>query len=76
MESLIDLKIDKSTIEAIFVDDCSTDQSVDIIKAYEKEYDLIKLIQLPENTGSPSEPRNIGMREAQGKYITLLDADD
>ncbi|RIO92871.1 glycosyltransferase family 2 protein [Staphylococcus haemolyticus] len=75
-ESLIDLKIDKSTIEAIFVDDCSTDQSVDIIKAYEKEYDFIKLIQLPENTGSPSEPRNIGMREAQGKYITLLDADD
>ncbi|MDN8825973.1 glycosyltransferase, partial [Staphylococcus aureus] len=44
IESLIDLKIDKSTIEAIFVDDCSTDQSVDIIKAYEKEYDFIKLI--------------------------------
>ncbi|WP_275126431.1 glycosyltransferase [Staphylococcus hominis] len=42
IESLIDLKIDKSTIEAIFVDDCSTDQSVDIIKAYEKEYDFIK----------------------------------
>ena len=36
---------------------------------YEKDYDFIKLIQLPENTGSPSEPRNIGMREAQGKYI-------
>ena len=35
----------------------------------------LKLIQLPENTGSPSEPRNIGMRGTR-KYITLLDADD
>ena len=68
--------MDKNNIEAIFVDDCSTDESVNIIKHYEKDYDFIKLIQLPENTGSPSEPRNIGMREAQGKYITLLDADD
>ncbi len=76
IESLIDLKMDKNNIEAIFVDDCSTDESVNIIKHYEKDYDFIKLIQLPENTGSPSEPRNIGMREAQGKYITLLDADD
>ncbi|MCG1718368.1 glycosyltransferase family 2 protein [Staphylococcus epidermidis] len=76
IESLIDVKMDKNNIEAIFVDDCSTDESVNIIKHYEKDYDFIKLIQLPENTGSPSEPRNIGMREAKGKYITLLDADD
>ena len=55
--------MDKNNIEAIFVDDCSTDESVNIIKHYEKDYDFIKLIQLPENTGSPSEPRNIGMRE-------------
>lgn len=54
--------MDKNNIEAIFVDDCSTDESVNIIKHYEKDYDFIKLIQLPENTGSPSEPRNIGMR--------------
>ena len=52
IESLIDLKMDKNNIEAIFVDDCSTDESVNIIKHYEKDYDFIKLIQLPENTGS------------------------
>ena len=44
--------MDKNNIEAIFVDDCSTDESVNIIKHYEKDYDFIKLIQLPENTGS------------------------
>ena len=63
--------MDKNNIEAIFVDDCSTDESVNIIKHYEKDYDFIKLIQLPENTGSPSEPRNIGMRRRH-RYIRYL----
>ena len=76
IESLINLEIDKDRIEAIFVDDCSTDRSVEMVKSYEKDYDFIRLIQLPENTGSPAEPRNVGIQEAQGKYITLLDADD
>ncbi|UDI77096.1 glycosyltransferase family 2 protein [Staphylococcus taiwanensis] len=76
INSLIDLKMDKNDIEAIFVDDCSTDNSVDIIKGYAKDYDFIQLIQLPHNTGSPSEPRNVGIEKAQGQYITLLDADD
>lgn len=76
IESLIDLKMDKSQVEAIFVDDCSTDQSVEIIQEYAKEHAFIQLIQLPHNTGSPSEPRNVGIEKATGKYITLLDADD
>lgn len=76
IESLINLNIDHSKIEAIFVDDCSTDSSVEIIENYVDKYDFIQIIKLPNNTGSPSEPRNIGMKEAKGKYLTLLDADD
>lgn len=68
--------MEHSKLEAIFVDDCSTDQSVAIIESYASQYDFIKFIQLPTNTGSPSEPRNIGIKEAKGKYIALLDADD
>ncbi|WP_323703717.1 glycosyltransferase family 2 protein [Mammaliicoccus sp. Dog046] len=76
IESLIHLKIDHKQIEAIFVDDCSTDRSLEIIESYAKDHDFIQIISLPSNTGSPSEPRNVGMKQATGKYITLLDADD
>lgn len=67
IESLINLNIDHSKIEAIFVDDCSTDHSVEIIESYVEKFEFIKIIKLPNNTGSPSEPRNIGMKEASGK---------
>lgn len=76
IESLINLKIDHNKIEAIFVDDCSIDNSVEIIESYANKYDFIQIIRLPKNTGSPSQPRNVGMKEAKGKYLTLLDADD
>lgn len=76
IESLINLNIDHNEIEAIFVDDCSTDSSLQIVKKYAEQYAFIKVIQLETNTGSPSTPRNVGIKEATGKYITLLDADD
>ncbi|MCD8872066.1 glycosyltransferase family 2 protein [Staphylococcus gallinarum] len=76
IQSLIDLKIDKSKIEAIFVDDVSTDNSYEILKRYETNYDFIRCIQLEENSGGPAEPRNIGIQESKGKYVTVLDADD
>src|SRR5699024_11233090 len=68
--------MEHSKLEAIFVDDCSTDRSVAMIESYARQCDFIKLIQLPTNAGSPSEPRNLGIKEAKGKYIALLDADD
>lgn len=76
IQSIIDLKIDKSIIEAIFVDDVSTDNSYKIIKEYAEEYDFIRCIKLSENTGGPAEPRNVGIQEANGEYLTILDADD
>lgn len=55
--------------EIILVDDGSTDQTLSIAS----EYDIRILRQA--NAG-PSKARNWGMKEAQGRYITLLDADD
>ncbi|MDW4145932.1 glycosyltransferase family 2 protein [Staphylococcus saprophyticus] len=76
VESINNLNINKEAIEAIFVDDCSSDQSLEIIEEFVAKYNFIKLIKLNENTGSPSEPRNVGINNAQGEYITFLDADD
>lgn len=76
IESINCLNIENEQVEAIFVDDCSTDSSVSIIESYQQKYDFLKLIKLDENTGSPAEPRNVGINLARGKYMTFLDADD
>ncbi|MCE4971767.1 glycosyltransferase family 2 protein [Staphylococcus chromogenes] len=57
IESLVHLK-KHEFVEAIFVDDCSTDDSLEIIKKYAAEYEMIQYVELSENTGGPAEPRN------------------
>ena len=62
--------------EMLVVDNCSTDASRDIVSDLAKEDPRIKLISSPSNSGSPARPRNMGIQNAKGKYIALLDADD
>lgn len=76
VESIENLEISKDKIEVLFIDDLSTDNSYEILKEYEKQNDFVKVIQLDVNSGSPSKPRNVGIKEAKGEYVTFLDADD
>ncbi len=62
-------------IEIICVDDASTDQSVDIIRYYQRLDNRIQLIQLSKNKGA-NFARNIALKKAQGKYVAILDGDD
>lgn len=61
--------------EMIIVDDMSPDRSNEIIQRYSKVDRRIKLIKLKENSG-PANARNIAIKEARGRYIAFLDADD
>jgi teichuronic acid biosynthesis glycosyltransferase TuaG len=61
--------------EMLIVDDCSTDNSKDIIKEYSDNDARIKLIALEKNVGA-AEARNIALRKAKGRYIAFLDSDD
>lgn len=62
--------------EVICVDDCSTDQTPQIIMELIKRDNRVKYLRLPKNSGGASEPRNAGMRMSRGKYIGFLDSDD
>lgn len=61
-------------MEIIVVDDKSTDDSLNIAKKYEKCAN-VKVITKEKNSGL-SDSRNVGIREACGKYIMFLDSDD
>lgn len=61
--------------ELIMVNDCSTDNSKNIIETYIDQDKRIKLVNLLENSGA-AVARNAGIDNSKGKYITFLDADD
>lgn len=62
-------------IELLIVDDCSTDNTVKVIKKYMEQDERIKLFQTPVNSG-PYVARNIALKEATGEFVTINDADD
>ena len=62
--------------ELLIVDDCSTDDTVLIVKDLSTIDSRIKLISLAKNSGRPAYPRNVAIKEARGVFISFLDADD
>ena len=61
--------------ELIFVDDCSTDNSFEIINNFTEKDKRIKLIKNEKNRGSLFS-RYIGAIYAKGEYIIFIDSDD
>lgn len=62
--------------EMMVVDDCSTDNSAEVIKRLAREDSRIKYFKTDKPSGSPTKPRNIALDKARGEYIAFLDADD
>lgn len=64
--------------EFIIIEDCSTDNSLKIIKNYAINDKRIRIIQKAKNKKMRGfiENLNIGLSEAKGKYIARMDSDD
>lgn len=65
-------------LECIFVDDCGTDQSMEIVNSMLEAYHgdiAFQVVRHLENRGL-SAARNTGMSVATGDYVYFLDSDD
>jgi glycosyltransferase involved in cell wall biosynthesis len=61
----------------LLVDDGSTDSSTDVARQYASQYANIQYLEHPNNENrGMSASRNCGIHQAQGQYISFLDADD
>ena len=74
LDSLINQTIED--YEIIAVDDCSTDDSLEILREYERKYDkIVKVIASPVNRKQGG-AKNLGLKEAKGEWIGFIDSDD
>ncbi len=63
-------------IEIILVDDGSTDGSVKILEEYAKKDSRVQILHQTETSDGAAFARNMGVEQARGEYISILDADD
>lgn len=61
--------------EVIVVDDCSTDNTAEVVKEYITKDSRIKYYRLENNSGAAI-ARNKAIDLAQGRYMAFLDSDD
>lgn len=65
----------ESAVEALVVDDCSTDATRDIVRDLARKDPRVRLIALEHNVGQPA-ALNVGLEAATGEWLAILDGDD
>lgn len=66
--------IDYQDCEIIVVNDGSKDNGAEVVEQYVATHTHVCLINKPN--GGASSARNLGIKEAKGKYVIFVDADD
>ena len=69
LKSIFNQSISSDKYEVIFVDDCSSDNSLEIANKYN-----VKILH--SNRLLAGGARNIGIKESKGEYLLFLDSDD
>lgn len=74
LENIKDSGFDDSQYEVIVVSDGTKDTAIDKILMYENKFKSFKLIKNDHKGAGAA--RNVGLNEANGKYVSFIDADD
>lgn len=74
LDSLVNQTV--KDFEIIAVDDCSTDNSFEILQEYERKYPNIMRAVHSEVNLHQGGAKNIGIKKASGEWIGFIDADD
>lgn len=76
LKSIVDQTLGMDKMELIFVNDASTDGTLEILQEYEQQYpESIMVINLENNVGQGA-ARNIAMQYASAEYLGFVDSDD
>jgi len=75
LDSITSIILLPRDFEIIVVDDCSKDNTCEIIKKYQKYHSQVKLFCQYQNHRQGA-ARNRGLKEAKGQYVMFVDADD
>lgn len=75
LDSIYSQCVDENDFELICVNDCSPDNSQEIVLEYKRTHNNLRLIEHAENRKAGG-ARNTGVDVAQGEWIWFVDADD
>lgn len=75
LESIYTLGLSEQEFEVICIDDCSKDNTIEVIEQYAKQHTNLTLLSQTENHRQGA-ARNRGVAIAKGKYIVYVDSDD
>lgn len=75
LDSIYATSVDECVFEVICVNDCSLDNSREVVLEYQKTHTNLVLIDHAENKKAGG-ARNTGLLTAKGEYVWFVDADD
>jgi len=77
LESLSTQGLSKEDLEVIVLNDCSPDNTPNIIEDFvKKQKDIDFKFKMPAKNGGVAKLRNMGLEEARGRFVTFVDGDD
>ena len=77
LDGLAKQDFDLKKIELLIIDDCSTDETPEIINSYGaiSEFGIVRMFKTQINSG-PGIARNLGIDSCTGRYVIFVDSDD